>query len=196
MASRSLGTLTLDLIARIGGFQQGMDQAARSTQRSMGQVVRHSESASESVTGSFKRLPGLQLRFSAFNSLSNIRRRGSAYRTASSRFLRRLTSSPSSRLQFFRLRRTRSPPWRQRPSSTSGSQLHRDSSAQPKRRSPKSRRTSARLCLPAGCPLSQPRPPWSSSVRLLRRACFAGKSSTLYSSKLLGWHRLLLTDWE
>jgi lambda family phage tail tape measure protein len=30
MATRSLGTLTLDLIARIGGFQQGMNQASRS----------------------------------------------------------------------------------------------------------------------------------------------------------------------
>ncbi|MET1069997.1 MAG: tape measure protein [Pseudomonas prosekii] len=30
MASRSLGTLTLDLIARIGGFQQSMDRASRS----------------------------------------------------------------------------------------------------------------------------------------------------------------------
>jgi len=29
MATRSLGTLTLDLIARIGGFRSGMDQAAR-----------------------------------------------------------------------------------------------------------------------------------------------------------------------
>ena len=33
MASRSLGTLTLDLIARIGGFEQGMDRAARSVSR-------------------------------------------------------------------------------------------------------------------------------------------------------------------
>lgn len=54
MASRSLGTLTLDLIARIGGFQQGMDQAARSAQRSMGQVARHAESASSNVSNSFK----------------------------------------------------------------------------------------------------------------------------------------------
>ncbi|CAK9889209.1 tape measure protein [Pseudomonas fluorescens] len=30
MASRSLGTLTLDLIARIGGFQEGMNRASRS----------------------------------------------------------------------------------------------------------------------------------------------------------------------
>ena len=33
MGSRSLGTLTLDLIARIGGFEQGMDRAARSVSR-------------------------------------------------------------------------------------------------------------------------------------------------------------------
>lgn len=33
MASRSLGTLTLDLIAKIGGFQQGMNQAAQSVSK-------------------------------------------------------------------------------------------------------------------------------------------------------------------
>lgn len=33
MASRSLGTLTLDLIAKIGGFEQGMDRAARTSDR-------------------------------------------------------------------------------------------------------------------------------------------------------------------
>jgi len=33
MASRSLGTLTLDLIARIGGFEQNMDRASRSVSR-------------------------------------------------------------------------------------------------------------------------------------------------------------------
>ena len=32
-ASRSLGTLTLDLIAKIGGFEQGMDRAARTSDR-------------------------------------------------------------------------------------------------------------------------------------------------------------------
>ncbi|MFJ2981189.1 MULTISPECIES: phage tail tape measure protein [unclassified Pseudomonas] len=58
MASRSLGTLTLDLIARIGGFQQGMDQAARSTQRSMAQVERHADSASAAVMSSFKAIAG------------------------------------------------------------------------------------------------------------------------------------------
>ncbi|QDD87506.1 phage tail tape measure protein [Pseudomonas oryzihabitans] len=33
MATRSLGSLTLDLIAKTGGFEQGMDRAARSMQR-------------------------------------------------------------------------------------------------------------------------------------------------------------------
>lgn len=58
MASRSLGTLTLDLIARIGGFQQGMDQAARSAQRSMGQVERQAQHASQSVMSAFKNIAG------------------------------------------------------------------------------------------------------------------------------------------
>ncbi|MBS3183759.1 phage tail tape measure protein [Pseudomonas sp. PCH44] len=58
MASRSLGTLTLDLIARIGGFQQGMDQAARSTQRSMAQVEQHADRASAAVMASFKTIAG------------------------------------------------------------------------------------------------------------------------------------------
>ncbi|QXH44284.1 phage tail tape measure protein [Pseudomonas xanthosomatis] len=58
MASRSLGTLTLDLIARIGGFQQGMDQAARATQRSMSQVERSADRASQAVVTSFKAIAG------------------------------------------------------------------------------------------------------------------------------------------
>lgn len=58
MASRSLGTLTLDLIARIGGFQQGMDQAARSAQRSMSQIERQAQQASKSVMSAFKAIAG------------------------------------------------------------------------------------------------------------------------------------------
>jgi len=33
MGNRSLGTLTLDLVARIGGFEQGMDKAARASKK-------------------------------------------------------------------------------------------------------------------------------------------------------------------
>ena len=38
MASRSLGVLTLDLVAKIGGFERGMDQAARISDRRMKQI--------------------------------------------------------------------------------------------------------------------------------------------------------------
>src|SRR5699024_12122770 len=33
MATRSLGTLTLDLVAKIGGYEEGMDKAARVTDK-------------------------------------------------------------------------------------------------------------------------------------------------------------------
>lgn len=42
MASRSLGTLTLDLVAKIGGFQQNMDQASRSVAGSGSAAVKAS----------------------------------------------------------------------------------------------------------------------------------------------------------
>lgn len=38
MASRSLGTLTLDLIAKVGGFEQGLDKAGRSAEKRMKQI--------------------------------------------------------------------------------------------------------------------------------------------------------------
>lgn len=40
MATRSLGTLTLDLVAKIGGFERGMDQAARKSERTAAQIAR------------------------------------------------------------------------------------------------------------------------------------------------------------
>lgn len=40
MASRGLGTLTLDLIARIGGFERGMDKAARTADKRMREIER------------------------------------------------------------------------------------------------------------------------------------------------------------
>lgn len=49
MASRSLGTLTLDLIARVGGFQQGMDQAARTSEQRMRQIRQSAENAGAAV---------------------------------------------------------------------------------------------------------------------------------------------------
>lgn len=45
MATRSLGTLTLDLIAKIGGFEQGMDKAEKRTQKWRREVKRNVEAA-------------------------------------------------------------------------------------------------------------------------------------------------------
>ncbi len=42
MASRSLGTLTLDLVAKIGGFEKGMDQAARISEKRLKQITTQS----------------------------------------------------------------------------------------------------------------------------------------------------------
>lgn len=48
MSSRSLGTLTLELIAKIGGFEQGMDRAARTSDRKGREIAKAAkESAKE-----------------------------------------------------------------------------------------------------------------------------------------------------
>lgn len=45
MASKSLGTLTLDLIARVGGFVAGMDKAERSSQKWRKEVEKNAKAA-------------------------------------------------------------------------------------------------------------------------------------------------------
>lgn len=42
MATRSLGVLTLDLVAKIGGFEKGMDQAARLSEKRLKQITTQS----------------------------------------------------------------------------------------------------------------------------------------------------------
>ncbi len=54
MASRSLGVLTLDLIARIGGFQQNMSRAAQDTARSMGRIEQSTQRASSTAVSAIK----------------------------------------------------------------------------------------------------------------------------------------------
>ena len=60
MASRSLGSLTLDLILKIGGFTAGMDKAARETDKRMKSIQR---SVSSGVTSVVKGLAGLAAGF-------------------------------------------------------------------------------------------------------------------------------------
>src|SRR5690606_22415134 len=45
MASRSLGTLTVDLVAKTGGFEQGMTRAARITDKRMKDIERRVKAA-------------------------------------------------------------------------------------------------------------------------------------------------------
>ncbi|WP_455828272.1 phage tail tape measure protein [Pseudomonas capeferrum] len=49
MASKSLGTLTLDLIARVGGFVAGMDKAERSSQKWRKEVERNAKAAGVAI---------------------------------------------------------------------------------------------------------------------------------------------------
>lgn len=51
MARRSLGTLTLDLIAQIGGFEKGMDKANRKSKQTMGAMQKHAKMAAKAVAG-------------------------------------------------------------------------------------------------------------------------------------------------
>ncbi|VGA27145.1 Prophage tail length tape measure [Klebsiella pneumoniae] len=49
MAGKSLGTLTIDLIAKVGGFVQGMDKAERSSQKWREQVKKDAKEVSSSI---------------------------------------------------------------------------------------------------------------------------------------------------
>ncbi|MFL1404177.1 hypothetical protein ACJO2E_02385 [Marinobacter sp. M1N3S26] len=50
MASKSLGTLTLDLVAKVGGFTQGMDQASRKSQQTAKQIEKYSNQIGAALT--------------------------------------------------------------------------------------------------------------------------------------------------
>lgn len=51
MASKSLGILTLDLVARIGGFEKGMDKAARTSKKRMDSIKKQAEIAGKALAG-------------------------------------------------------------------------------------------------------------------------------------------------
>lgn len=53
MATRSLGTLTLDLIAKIGGFEAGMDKAARASDKRMKQIRNSAQGVARAIKGVF-----------------------------------------------------------------------------------------------------------------------------------------------
>lgn len=51
MATRSLGTLTLDLIAKIGGFEQGLSKADRASKKTFKNIERNVNTAAKAVAG-------------------------------------------------------------------------------------------------------------------------------------------------
>lgn len=59
MASRSLGTLTLDLIARIGGFTGPMDQASRASQKRMAEIKKSADAVGKAVGTAFAAVPAI-----------------------------------------------------------------------------------------------------------------------------------------
>jgi hypothetical protein len=61
MASRSLGVLTLDLIAKIGGFQQGMDQGARIAESRSRAIQKSFVGLKTAVAGAFAAIGGAAL---------------------------------------------------------------------------------------------------------------------------------------
>lgn len=75
MARKSLGTLTLDLIAKVSGFEQGMDKAERKSQKAAKQIQRYSKQIGASVAaGSAAAITGMAaLVASTANSAREIR---------------------------------------------------------------------------------------------------------------------------
>ena len=99
MASRSLGTLTLDLIARIGGFQQGMNQASRSV-ASTGAAADAASARINALKGQFLSLSNVASRIAgplaAAFSVHSVYQATEAYSTLTNRL--KLVTTGSSEL--------------------------------------------------------------------------------------------------
>jgi len=61
VASRSLGALTLDIIARTGGMRAGMDQAARIAEDRSRKIERSMRRLGTAITGAFALVGGVAL---------------------------------------------------------------------------------------------------------------------------------------
>ncbi len=58
MSKKSLGTLTLDLVAKTGSFEQGMDRAARNTDRRMKSIKKSGQTAARAIGAAFAAIGG------------------------------------------------------------------------------------------------------------------------------------------
>lgn len=72
--SRSLGTLTLDLIARTGGFEAGMDKAGRTANKKLRQIEREAQARAQAIEGAFKNIAaGVAAAWSALNAVQSVK---------------------------------------------------------------------------------------------------------------------------
>ena len=58
MATSSLGRLTIDLVAKTGGFTQGMDAAARHSQKRMREIEREAKMIGKAIAGALTAAAG------------------------------------------------------------------------------------------------------------------------------------------
>ncbi len=78
MASRNLGSLTVDLLLKIGGFKQGMDQAARETERAKTRIAKSVQGISSTIAGIGKAFAAIGVGFSVVSIVSSLRESAAA----------------------------------------------------------------------------------------------------------------------
>lgn len=72
--SRSLGTLTLDLIAKTGGFESGMDKAARIADKKTREMERQARERARAIEDAFTRMAaGVTAAWGALNVLGSVK---------------------------------------------------------------------------------------------------------------------------
>lgn len=72
--SRSLGTLTLDLIAKTGGFESGMDKAARVADKRTREIERQAKERAKAIEGAFTTMAaGVAAAWGALNVVSAVK---------------------------------------------------------------------------------------------------------------------------
>ncbi|TVO53158.1 phage tail tape measure protein [Denitromonas halophila] len=72
--SRSLGTLTLDLIAKTGGFESGMDKAARVADKKTRQIERQAKERAKAIEKTFTTMAaGIATAWGALNLASSVK---------------------------------------------------------------------------------------------------------------------------
>ncbi len=72
--SRSLGVLTLDLIAKTGGFESGMDKAARTADKKTREMERQARERARAIELAFTRMAaGITAAWGALNVIGSVK---------------------------------------------------------------------------------------------------------------------------